>query len=104
MVRQQSNRWTRLLSRESVVAAVPDRLDDRSAYDGFDERDAMWRALAALGPRQRAVLVLRYYEQLSEAEIAAVLGCSAGTVKSQAAKGLARLRTQLSAQRTEVAP
>ena len=55
----------------------------------------MWRALAVLPPRQRAVLVLRYYEGLSEAEIAATLGCARGTVKSQAAKGLGRLRREL---------
>jgi RNA polymerase sigma-70 factor (sigma-E family) len=58
----------------------------------LDERDAMWSALAELPPKQRAVLVLRYYEDLSEADIAEVLGCSRGTVKSQAAKGLSRLR------------
>jgi RNA polymerase sigma factor (sigma-70 family) len=61
----------------------------------FDERDAMWAALAELAPRQRAVLVLRYYEGLSEAEIADTLGCAPGTVKSQAAKALARLRQHL---------
>lgn len=60
--------------------------------DERDERDAMWQALAELPPRQRAVLVLRYYEELSEAEIAEVLGCARGTVKSQAAKGLLHLR------------
>jgi RNA polymerase sigma-70 factor (sigma-E family) len=63
--------------------------------DGLDERDAMWRVLATLPPRQRAVLVLRYYEDLSEADIAEVLGCSRGTVKSQAAKALERLRQSL---------
>lgn len=62
------------------------------AEDERDERDAMWQALAELPPRQRAVLVLRYYEELSEAEIAEVLGCARGTVKSQAAKGLLHLR------------
>lgn len=55
-------------------------------------RDLIWAALAGLPARQRAVLVLRYYEDLSEAQIADVLGCSAGTVKSQAARGLDRLR------------
>jgi RNA polymerase sigma-70 factor (sigma-E family) len=57
------------------------------------ERDYLMRALAALPRGQRAVLVLRYFEDLSEAEIAQVLGCSVGSVKSQAARGLARLRT-----------
>ena len=60
--------------------------------DEHADRDAMWQALAELPPRQRAVLVLRYYEELSEAEISDVLGCARGTVKSQAAKGLLHLR------------
>ena len=57
-----------------------------------EDRDALWRALAVLPRRQRAVVVLRYYEDLSEAETAAALGVSTGTVKSQAAKALAALR------------
>ena len=55
----------------------------------------MWRALAALPRQQRAVIVLRYYEDLSEAEIAATLGVSAGTVKSHAARAMRTLREQL---------
>jgi RNA polymerase sigma-70 factor (sigma-E family) len=73
------------LLRSGEVAAV-----DVTA--GVDLRDALLRLLAQLPPRQRAVLVLRYFEQLSEAEAAGVLGCSVGTVKSAASRGLARLR------------
>ena len=60
--------------------------------DAVAERDFLMRALATLPPRQRTVLVLRYFNDLSEAEIADALGCSAGTVKSQASRGIARLR------------
>jgi RNA polymerase sigma-70 factor (sigma-E family) len=102
MVRQQSNLRSRLHARERVVPTVPERPDPRAPYDAVDERDAMWSALARLGPRQRAVLVLRYYERLSEAEIATVLRCSAGTVKSQSSKALARLRTLLESDREGV--
>jgi RNA polymerase sigma-70 factor (sigma-E family) len=57
-----------------------------------DLRDALVRLLVQLPPRQRAVIVLRYWEQLSEAETAALLGCSAGTVKSATSRALQRLR------------
>ena len=83
--------WRRGVRTERCVAQVPERAGgDLTA--AVDERDAMWAALATLPPRQRAVLVLRYYEDLPEAEIARVLDVSPGTVKSQAARGLARLR------------
>jgi RNA polymerase sigma-70 factor (sigma-E family) len=57
-----------------------------------DERDALIRLLSQLPPGQRAVIVARYWEQLSEAETARALGCSPGTVKSAASRGLRRLR------------
>jgi RNA polymerase sigma factor (sigma-70 family) len=53
-----------------------------------DLRDALIRVLRMLPPQQRTVIVLRYWEQLSEAETATVLGCSEGTVKSAASRGL----------------
>lgn len=79
--------------RETVVEALP----ERSAPVGSDplERDAVLRAVRLLPPRQRAVVVLRYYEDLSERQIAEVLGCRPGTVKSQASAALATLRTVL---------
>lgn len=64
-------------------------------HDQVDDRDLLVRALRALGPRQRAVVVLRYVVGLSEQEVAADLGISTGTVKSQASRGLATLREEL---------
>ncbi|MBC6449025.1 SigE family RNA polymerase sigma factor [Actinokineospora xionganensis] len=59
------------------------------------DRDQIARALGALPPRMRAVLVLRYFDDLSEADTAAALGCGTGTVKSQTSRGLDRLRALL---------
>lgn len=67
------------------------RLVDEHAAD----RDEVWQALRRLPDRQRAAVVLRYFEDLSEAETAEVLGCSVGTVKSQTSRGMARLRQLL---------
>jgi RNA polymerase sigma-70 factor (sigma-E family) len=59
------------------------------------DRDALWHALARLPQRQRAALVLRFYEDLSERQIADVLRCPVGTVKSLLSRGLSTLRTQM---------
>jgi RNA polymerase sigma-70 factor (sigma-E family) len=64
----------------------------RDPVGEVDLRDALVRLLVQLPARQRAVLVLRYWEQLTDAEAAAVLGCAEGTVKSARSRGLARLR------------
>ena len=85
------DQWRVRRRRPEVLTDV----DLPARSDGTDDlhlRQALLQALAALPPRQRVVLVLRYWEELSEAEIAATLGCSAGTVKSSASRGLARLR------------
>jgi RNA polymerase sigma-70 factor (sigma-E family) len=89
--------WRRrgLARRWQPVVAAPEREADGT--DAVDVRDALVRLLAQLPPRQRAVVVLRYWEQLSEAETAAVLGCSSGTVKSAASRGMTRLRELASA-------
>ena len=85
-------RRTGLLKRERPHRAVEQPGAVASPETGVVERDAVWSAVRALPPRQRAVVVLRYYEDLSEAEIAEALGCSRGTVKSQASAALASLR------------
>lgn len=86
--------------RRQELAAEPSdvRADDASAreIDGVDLRSELVQALGTLAPRQRAVLVLRFFEDLSEAQVAAALNCSVGTVKSTASRGLARLNATLS--------
>lgn len=74
---------------------VSDRVGELQApgTDTVDLHVDVWTALGHLPPRQRAVLVLRYFEDLTEAETAAVLGCSIGTVKSQHAKAMRRLQS-----------
>jgi RNA polymerase sigma-70 factor (sigma-E family) len=67
------------------------------AWDAQHRHDLVHAALLDVPPRQRAVLVLRYFDELSVAETAAALGCSEGTVKSQSARGLANLRTAIRA-------
>jgi RNA polymerase sigma-70 factor (sigma-E family) len=80
--------------RHEISSAEP---PERASDDSGDPMagDEMWRAIATLPPRQRAVLVLRYYEDLSEQQIADALGCRPGTVKSQASAALATLRSRL---------
>jgi len=82
--------------REVPHDELPDRADP-TAID-TSARDDVLRALAEVPPRQRAVLVLRFWEDLSVEETASVLSCSSGNVKSQTSRGLANLRAALEAQ------
>jgi RNA polymerase sigma-70 factor (sigma-E family) len=82
-------------NNERPVDVVPDDATAAAPEGSFVEHDAVWRAVQALPPRQRAALVLRYYEDLSEAQTADAMGCAVGTVKSQVSAGLAKLRQQL---------
>lgn len=97
LVNAAVDRW-RLLRRRPERALGP---DDSAPSAGFAvpdqsaavaDQDLLWRALARLPRGQRAVLVLRYYEDLTEAQTAAVLGCSVGSVKTQASRALTKLR------------
>jgi len=85
-------RRTGFLKRERPHAQVEPPGAVASPERSVVDRDAIWAAVRALPARQRAVVVLRYYEDLSEAEIADALGCSRGTVKSQASAAIAALR------------
>jgi RNA polymerase sigma-70 factor (sigma-E family) len=103
--------WTRLRTRDNPEGYVRrimvnrnisvwrhrrrERLTDEIPEAGHEDRHSdseLWRALQELPPRQRAVIALRYYEDLTEVEVAATMGCSVGTVKSQASKALEKLR------------
>jgi RNA polymerase sigma-70 factor (sigma-E family) len=84
--------WRRRWRAEVPAEELPERAAPDEGMARADQRDALWRALARLPARQRAVIVLRYYEDLSEAETAETLGITIGTVKSQASKALAKLR------------
>ena len=93
LVNAANDRWRWLgrrreqsLSAAGGAEAVPDRTAEVA------DRDVLLRALAALPQRQRTVLVLRYFDDLEDGEIAAVFGCSPGTVRSHISRGLARLR------------
>ncbi len=90
IVNENASIWRRAWKRsEHPTAELPEHHDTGSVEN---EPDEMWAHLATLPRRQRAVLVLRYYEDLTEAQTAEILGCSVGTVKSQAFKALASLR------------
>jgi RNA polymerase sigma-70 factor (sigma-E family) len=83
-----------------VLSGTGADLDARATPDptvGYAEREAIVAELAKLPRRQRTVLVLRYYEGLSDREIAELLGCRPGTVRSYAARALAVLRVELTA-------
>lgn len=94
MANQRVTIWRRFGSRELLTDVLP----MRSVPDGIDavvQRDELLSALDRLPAKTRAVLVMRYWLDLSEADTAAALGCSVGSVKSQASRGLAKLRVFL---------
>lgn len=100
IVNEYTSWWRRAWrQRERVTGEVPER--PASVDDDYGERDEIWRAIRTLSPKQRAVIVLRYYEDLTETETANVLDVTIGTVKSHTNRALVRLRGKLSTNRTE---
>ena len=92
MVNTLTSRWRRKKLDEHPSATLPERRSERDATEDLALHDALWTALAQLPKRQRAMVVLRYYEDLTEAETADVLGVSVGTVKSTTSRALMKLR------------
>lgn len=92
MVNTYSSWWRRKWNGEEATELLPERGGVDGGSGRVDDRTDLWQALGRLPKRQRAVVVLRFYEDLSEAETADLLGCTVGTVKSQASRALAKLR------------
>ncbi len=95
LVNEHNSLWRRAWKRREVATDVVP--DDRTVVDRTDEGQsaALWDFVQTLPRKQRAVIVLRYYEDLSEAETADILGISVGTVKSQASRALAAMRSRV---------
>jgi RNA polymerase sigma-70 factor (sigma-E family) len=96
VVNQNRNRFRKHRVAEELTDSPPESgavgVACTDTTRDYDERSALIAALQRLGPRQRAVIVLRYWMDLTETEAAAALNCSVGTVKSQASRALATLR------------
>jgi RNA polymerase sigma-70 factor (sigma-E family) len=101
LARESVSRWRGRRWREVATDVVPEAMHHPSA-DSAD-RIALLEDLRRLSPRQRAVLVLRYFDDLTEADTAAALGISVGTVKSHVRDALARLRNQQSGEEQSAA-
>jgi RNA polymerase sigma factor (sigma-70 family) len=95
LVNARNSWWRRGARREVSVPAVRDVAAAADLVGESADRDAMWRLVATLPPRQRAVLALRYYEDLDDGAIGEILGCSPVTVRTHAMRALATLRERI---------
>ena len=89
------NYQRRAARREFAHDEVPERIDPHDAVMQLADRDEIWNGLLFLPERQRAALVLRFFEDLTDEESAIALGCRVGTVRSLISRGLAALREQM---------
>jgi RNA polymerase sigma-70 factor (sigma-E family) len=94
VVNENRNRFRKRRVPERLTDVIPE-CDALDATRDLSDRSSLMTALRVLGPRQRAVVVLRYWLDLTEAETAAILNCSVGTVKSQASRALVTLRRNI---------
>jgi RNA polymerase sigma-70 factor (sigma-E family) len=95
LVNENNSLWRRAWKRREIAT---DQLPDSAGVldrPDHGERSALWDFVQTLPRKQRAVVVLRYYEDLSEAEVADILGVSVGTVKSQASRAIASMRARV---------
>lgn len=97
LIHTHASWWRRRWRGEVPHGEVPDLAASFDAYEGVDLEQSLSAAIRRLPVRQRAVVVLRYFEDLSVEDTAATLGCAPGTVKSQSAKALRTLRATLPA-------
>lgn len=98
IINENVTSWRRWGKRQSPVAEVFDIARTPDPAEGVSNADAVWRVCQALPERQRAAVVLRFYEDLSDREIAAILECSESTVRSQIHRALSALRVELERQ------
>jgi RNA polymerase sigma-70 factor (sigma-E family) len=98
LVHASISRWRRRRPGDTVVEQP--EMPAQDSRGQVEERDRVWRAVVALPARQRAVVVLRFYEDLPEEQIASLMGISRGTVRSQTAKARARLRAAMDDENT----
>lgn len=89
------NQGRRAARREFAYEDVPERVDPRDVFGQLVDRDQIWSALQRLSDRQRAALVLRFFEDLSDEQTAIALDCRVGTVRSLISRGLAVLRENM---------
>ncbi|MFI9550125.1 SigE family RNA polymerase sigma factor [Nonomuraea endophytica] len=92
IVNTYSSWWRRRWRSEVPSESLPETMDPRDVAGEVESQAALWGAIAALSPRQRAVVVLHYFEGHTLSQVAGLLGCSLGTVKRQLSRALTRLR------------